>query len=55
MEAMQVVVLVLLQLLATTMQDGADWMICNQRDTIIEQLSMAIEFMSLVELEQSKS
>ena len=37
------------RLLATTTQDGADWMTCNQLDDIIEQSSMVIKFMSLEE------
>ena len=38
-----------LQSLATTTPVGADWMICNQFDIILVQLSMAVKFMSLVE------
>ena len=50
------IVLPLLLLLATTAQDGKDWMICNQLDEIIEQSSMVIKFMSLEEtMRQSKS
>ena len=43
-----------LQSLATTTPDGADWMICNQLVIGIVQLSMAIKFMSLVDMEMSK-
>ena len=40
---------------ATTTQDGANWTTCNQFAEIIVQSSMVIKFMSLEELEQSKS
>ena len=33
-----------LQLLATTTQDGADWMTCNQFEEVTVQSSMAIKF-----------
>ena len=49
------IVLPLLLLLATTAQDGKDWMICNQFDDTIVQSSMVIKFMSLEEIQQSKS
>ena len=49
------VVLKLLRLLVTTAQDGADWMICNHLDIVIVQSSMVIKFMSLEEMEISKS
>ena len=49
------VLLMLLRSLATTVQDGANWMTCNQFVEIIVQSSMVIKFMSLEELEQSKS
>ena len=39
----------------TTAQDGLDWMICNQLDIVIALSSMVIKFMSLEEVEQSKS
>ena len=39
------VVLKLLRLLATTTQDGADWMIYNRLEDIIVQSSMVIKFM----------
>ena len=45
----------LLRLLATIAQDGADWMICNQLELVIVQSSMVIKFMLLEELESSKS
>ena len=54
LEAM-VILAMLLRLLATTAQDGADWMICNQLELVIVQSSMVIRFMLLEELEQSKS
>ena len=50
-----VMVLMLLRSLATTVQDGANWMTCNQFVQIIVQSSMVIKFMSLEEMEQSKS
>ena len=43
------------QLLATTAQDGTDWMTCNQFDDIIVQSSMVIKFTSLEELTHSES
>ena len=49
------VLLMLLRSLATTVQDGANWMTCNQFVEIIVQSSMVIKFMSLEEVEQSKS
>ena len=49
-----VMVLMLLQLLATITQDGPNWMTCNQLDVTIEQSSTVIKFMSLEEVEHSK-
>ena len=43
------------QLLATTVQDGANWMTCNQHDDITEQSSMVIKFTSLGVPANSKS
>ena len=51
----KVILDMLLRLLATIAQDGADWMICNQLELVIVQSSMVIKFMSLEELESSKS
>ena len=50
-----IVVQVLLQLLATTAQGGASWMTYKQFVIIIVQSLMAIKFMSLEGVEQSKS
>ena len=49
------VVLNLLRLLATTVQDGADWMICNQLELVIVQSSMVIKFMSLEDFKPGNS
>ena len=49
------VVLTLLQLLATTTLDGADWMTYNQLDELIVQSSMAIKFTWLVDFMHSES
>ena len=48
-------VLMLLRSLATTVQDGANWMTCNQFVQVIVQSSMVIKFMSLEETIHSKS
>ena len=42
------------RLLATITQVGANWMAYTQLDNIIVQSQMAIKFMSLADLEQSK-
>ena len=44
-----------LRLLATIAQGGPNWMTYNQLEYIIVQSPMAIKFMSLVEVEKSKS
>ena len=51
----KVILDMLLRLLATIAQDGADWMICNQLELVIVQSSMVIKFMLLEVLEPSKS
>ena len=48
-------VLMSLQLLATTAQDGADWMTCNQLDDITGQSSMVIRFTLSEEILKSES
>ena len=47
-------VLMLLQLLVTIIQDGPNWMTCNQLDVTIVQSSTAIKFMSLEAMEHSE-
>ena len=43
-----------LQSLASTALNGANWMICNQFVLIIVQSSMAIKFITLADLANSK-
>ena len=50
----EIVMVRLLQLHATTTQDGTNWMTCNQLDVTIVQSSTAIKFMSLEAMEHSE-
>ena len=50
-----IVMVMSLQLHATTAKDGADWMTCNQLDDITAQSSMVIKFTSLEDIMNSES